>query len=128
MDGEPPSIIAKRKLRSHQRILEAPVCIVICLYLRDLDQYPDPGRQQAEATMAIQSLGAAAQNALLTAYQLGLDGGWMCAPLFCPDTVRAALGLEADLHPHALLTIGYAAKDPVRRDRLPLDKLIVHYD
>ncbi len=128
LDGEAPEIIARRKLRSRQRILEAPACIVLCLYLVDLDRYPDPVRQEAERTMAVQSLGAAAQNLLLAAYQLGLDAGWMCAPLFCSDTVRAALGLDSDLEPHALLTVGYAARDPVRRERLPLESLIVRFD
>ncbi len=65
----------------------APVCVVVCLYLEDLDVYPDVERQAAETTMAVQSLGAAAQNLLLAAYALGLDAGWLCAPLFCPDTV-----------------------------------------
>ncbi len=128
LDGESPEIIARRRLRSRQRILEAPVCIILCLYAGDLDRYPDPVRQEAERTMAVQSLGAAAQNLLLAAYQLGLDGGWMCAPLFCSDTVRVALGLAPDLEPHALLTIGYAARDPVRRERLPLESLIVRFD
>jgi nitroreductase len=103
------------------------VLIMPCLYLDDLDQYPDPDRQAAETTMAIQSLGAAIQNLLLGVYAAGLDAGWMCAPLFCPDVARDALGLDAALVPHALLTIGYAAKDPVRRDRLPLDRLIVSW-
>ena len=78
--------------------------------------------------MAIQSLGCAVQNMLLTAYRLGLDGGWMCAPLFCPEVVRDALALDAALIPHALITLGYAAQDPVRRARRPLDDLIVRYD
>ncbi len=128
MDGQSTEIIARRKLRSQDRIREAPCCVVVCLYLEDLDRYPDPARQLAEETMAIQSLGAAAQNMLLTAYQYGLDGGWMCAPLFCPDTVRGALDLEPALKPHALLTLGYAAKNPIRRERLPLDTLIVRYE
>lgn len=128
MDGQATDVIAKRKRRSEDRIREAPVCILVCLYLEDLDRYPDPARQAAEETMAIQSLGAAAQNLLLAAYQNGLDGGWMCAPLFCPETVRAALDLELTLAPHALLTLGYAAKDPIRRERLPLESLIVRYD
>ena len=128
MDGEAHDVIARRKHRSHERILQAPVSVVICLYLEDLDRYPDPVRQQAETIMAIQSLGAAAQNMLLTAYHLGLDAGWMCAPLFCADTVRNALGLAPELHPHALLTMGYPARDPVRRERLAIETLIVSYD
>ncbi|HVC34713.1 MAG TPA: TIGR03668 family PPOX class F420-dependent oxidoreductase [Chloroflexota bacterium] len=128
MDGESTDVIARRKLRSQQRILEAPVCVILCLYTVDPDRYPDAGRQAAEATMAVQSLGAAAQNVLLTAYQSGLDGGWICAPLFCPAAVRAALDLGPDLEPQALLTLGYAARDPVRRERLSLEELIVWYE
>ncbi|MEA2511867.1 MAG: hypothetical protein QOJ59_1354, partial [Thermomicrobiales bacterium] len=111
-----------------ERLLTAPVLVVPCLYLADLDVYPDLDRQAAETTMAIQSLGAAIQNLLLATYAAGLDGGWMCAPLFCPDVVRDTLGLDAELIPHALVPIGYAAKDPVRRDRLPLDRLIVSWE
>ena len=51
--------------------------------------------------MAVQSLGAAAQNMLLAAYDLGLDAGWMCAPLFCPEEVVEALALDQALVPHA---------------------------
>jgi nitroreductase len=65
---------------------------------------------------------------LLMAYDLGLDGGWMCAPLFCPEVVCQALDLDTRLTPHALITLGYAAADPKRRERLPLDTLIVHFD
>ncbi|MDQ6907471.1 MAG: nitroreductase family protein, partial [Chloroflexota bacterium] len=55
-------------------------------------------------------------------------GGWMCAPLFCPDTVRDALALPPALVPHALLPLGYAAKDPKRRPRIPLDELVVMWE
>src|SRR5258707_11731789 len=128
MDGQEAEIVRIRLEKSHQRILQAPVLIIPCLYLEELDRYPDEGRQQDETTMAIQSLGAAIQNMLLMAYDLGLDGGWMCAPLFCPEVVCQALGLDTRLIPHALITLGYAAEDPKRRERLPLSSLIVHFD
>ncbi len=128
LDGDPPEIVAKRLARSHDRVRNTPVCIIPCLYLKDLDTYPDPSRQEAEKLMAVQSVGAAAQNLLLAAYDLGLDAGWLCAPLFCPDTVREALDLSTDLHPQAILTLGYAAQEPNRRERMPLDDLVVHFD
>ena len=128
LDGQDAQVVQIRLDKSRQRLHEAPVLIVPCLYLADLDVYPDPDRQAAEATMAVQSLGAAIQNLLLTVYAAGLDAGWMCAPLFCPDVVRDALGLDPALIPHALLTVGYAAKDPVRRDRLPTERLIVAWE
>lgn len=128
LDGQDEDLINLRLEKSHQRILGAPAIIIPCLYLQDLDRYPDAERQAAETTMAIQSLGCAVQNMLLMAYSLGLDSGWMCAPLFCPDTVRAALDLDETLIPHALIPIGYAARDPQRRDRRPLEELVVRWD
>jgi coenzyme F420-0:L-glutamate ligase / coenzyme F420-1:gamma-L-glutamate ligase len=129
MDGQAPEVVEKRLDGSRRRLLEAPVLVLLCLYLEDLDAYPDEGRQAGETTMAVQSLGAAAQNALLAAYDSGLDAGWMCAPLFCPEKVTEALGLDRTLVPHALLTLGFAAGDPPkRRGRRPLDELVVYRD
>jgi nitroreductase len=93
-----------------------------------MDHYPDEERQTAEHTMAVQSLGCAVQNMLLMAYAMGLDSGWMCAPLFCPDIVREALELDHRLIPHALITVGYAAENPVRRPHMPVDDLLVFYE
>ncbi len=128
MDGEPAEVVNIRLEKSRQRILRAPALIIPCLYLEDLDHYPDAQRQADETTMAVQSIGAAIQNMLLMAYDLGLDGGWMCAPLFCPEVVCDALELDTRLIPQALITLGYAAADPKRRKRLPLDRLIVRFD
>ena len=128
MDGQDAEIVNIRLEKSRQRIYNAPVIIIPCLYLEDLDRYPDEKRQADETTMAIQSLGAAIQNMLLMAYDLGLDTGWMCAPLFCPEVVCQALSLDRRLIPHALITLGYAAADPQRRERLPLSTLIVRFD
>ena len=128
MDGQDAEIVNIRLQKSRQRILNAPVIVIPCLYLEDLDYYPDERRQADEKTMAIQSIGAAIQNMLLMAYDLGLDAGWMCAPLFCPEVVCKALDLDPRLIPQALITIGYAAADPERRERLPLSSLIVRFD
>lgn len=128
MDGQDAEIVQIRLNKSRQRILSAPVIIIPCLYLEDLDYYPDERRQADEKSMAIQSIGAAIQNMLLMAYDLGLDAGWMCAPLFCPEIVCNALDLDIKLIPQALITIGYAAADPQSRERLPLSSLIVRFD
>jgi coenzyme F420-0:L-glutamate ligase / coenzyme F420-1:gamma-L-glutamate ligase len=129
MDGQSPGVVEKRLEGSRRRLLDAPVLVLLCLYLEELDVYPDADRQQGEITMAVQSLGSAAQNILLAAYDLGLDAGWMCAPLFCPEKVVEALGLDPELIPHALLTLGYAEGDPPkRRGRKPLRDLIVYRD
>ncbi|AHY46165.1 PPOX class probable F420-dependent enzyme, Rv0121 family [Rubrobacter radiotolerans] len=129
MDGQEPEVVRKRLEGSRRRLLDAPVLVIACLYEGDLDRYPDGERQGSERTMAIQSLGAAVQNMLLAAYAEGLDTGWMCAPLFAPAAVVEALGLDKDLVPHALVTLGYADGDPPkRRPRRPLEDLVVYRD
>jgi len=129
MDGQSAEVVEKRLQGSRKRLLDAPVLVLLCLYSEDLDVYPDAVRQQSETMMAVQSLGAAAENALLAAYSLGLDAGWVCAPLFCPEKVTEALGLDPRLIPHALLTLGYAEGDPPkRRVRKSLDELVNYWD
>ncbi len=53
MDGQPAEIVNVRMEKSRQRILRAPAIIIPCLYLEDLDRYPDAQRQADETTMAI---------------------------------------------------------------------------
>lgn len=124
-DGDLPEAIEQDVARSQTRITGAPVVILLCLTLADMDHYPDERRTQAERLMAVQSVAMAAQNLLLAAHAEGLGACWLCAPLFCPDTVRAALALPDDWEPQALITLGYPAnvgKLPMRR---PLDELTV---
>lgn len=128
LDGQSPAVVQIRLDKSRDRLYHAPLLIVVCLYLDDLDRYPDAARQEAERIMAIQSLGAAVQNLLLSFYASGLDAGWMCAPLFCPELVRDELGLDVALMPQALIPVGYPAKDPVRRERMPAEALIVQWE
>ena len=128
MDGQDPEIVVKRLAGSRRRMLEAPVLILVSLVTDDLDRYPDADRQESEKTMAVQSLGACVQNMLLTAYQLGVDAGWMCAPLFCPEVVREALDLPESHVPQALIPVGYVAEDPKRRERRSLDDLITVWE
>lgn len=128
LDGQADAIIAIRLGKSQERITTAPVIVAACLYLEDLDRYPDPARNDAERLMAIQSLGAAIQNFLLHIYSAGYDAGWMCAPLFAPEVVREALGLGNELIPQALLPVGLAAADPKRRPRMPVEHLIALWE
>lgn len=128
MDGETAEVVETRLRKSRNRLLNTPVLVIPCLYMEGMHHYPDPLRAEAEITMAVQSIGAAIQNMLLSAYSLGLDTGWMCAPLFAPDVVRSALDLDASLAPHALIQLGYVAQDPPRRPHRPLSELIVRYD
>jgi coenzyme F420-0:L-glutamate ligase/coenzyme F420-1:gamma-L-glutamate ligase len=124
-DGLDRQAVEAQIQRSEQRLLGAPAIVIGSLYLGDLDQYPDSDRQRAEHTMAAQSLGAALHTFMLAAHARGLASCWMCAPLFCPEVVVAALGLPESLIPQGLITVGYAAVEPPVRPRPPLETLIV---
>jgi len=123
-DHVPESVIEKDVSRSYERITLAPVVIVLALSMADMDRYPDEKRSRAERTMAVQSTAMAGQNFLLAAHKAGLGACWMCAPLFCPDVVRAALRLPDDWEAQALITLGYPAQTR-ERNREPLEARVL---
>ncbi|MGH2470512.1 MAG: nitroreductase family protein, partial [Chloroflexota bacterium] len=51
---------------SRVRLSKAQALLLVCFSPRDLDRYPDAARQAAERDMAVQSVGAAIQNLLLS--------------------------------------------------------------
>jgi coenzyme F420-0:L-glutamate ligase/coenzyme F420-1:gamma-L-glutamate ligase len=126
-DGLPPGLIQDDVSRSRVRITRAPVVIVVCMTMRDMDVYADTRRKDAEWTMAGQSVAMAVQNLLLAAHAVGLGACWMCAPLFVPDTVREVLKLDADWEPQALIAIGYPAEAKAKT-RLPLPAVVKYLD
>lgn len=109
-DGDDPADIERDVARSYARICGAPVIVLICLSMADMDHYPDSHRAAAERTMAVQSVAMAAQNLWLAAHAHGLGACWLCAPLFVPDLVRRTLGLPDDWEPQGMLTLGYPAQ------------------
>lgn len=123
-DGDGAETIAQRIAVSHARLTGAPVLIVPCVTLKEMDSYPDPLRSQAERTMAIQSAALACQNLLLAAHAAGLGACWMCAPLFAPALVRQVLHLPDPWEPQAILTLGYPAEEKTR-ERTPLTERVV---
>ena len=113
-DGQPRELIEADVARSYQRITGAPVAILLCLTLAEMDRYPDRERSEHERAMAIQSTAMAGQNMLLMASSLGLGACWMCAPLFCPELVAGALDLPSGWLAQGLITLGFPAQ---QRDR-----------
>lgn len=119
-DGDDPADIERDVARSYARLTGAPVLIVVCLSMTDMDSYPDPRRARHEWVMAAQSVAMAAQNLLLLAHAEGLAACWVCAPLFVPELVRETLGLPEDWEPQGLITLGYAAEQR-EKNRVPID-------
>jgi coenzyme F420-0:L-glutamate ligase/coenzyme F420-1:gamma-L-glutamate ligase len=125
-DGDPIEAIDRDVNRSRERITSAPVVIVACLSMIDMDHYPDDRRNSMERAMAMQSVAASIQNLLLTAHDLGLGACWMCAPLFCPEVVRTALDLPDDWEAQALITIGYPADQGKPKGRIDFKQQTIY--
>ena len=123
-DGDDREAIERDVARSIARIGAAPAVVVACCTLADMDVYPDARRAAAERLMAVQSTAMAVQNLLLLAHAEGLGACWMCAPLFCPDTVRGVLNLPADWQPQALITLGHPAAPGRVRERRALAEIV----
>jgi len=124
-DHTPETIIAQDVARSYDRLTKAPLLILLCLTMNDMDSYPDPMRQQNEWVMAVQSTAMAGQNLLLAAQAAGLGACWMCAPLFCPEVVQQTLDLPVDWQPQALITLGYPA-EVKEKPRYPLTTRLLY--
>lgn len=123
-DGVPADVIERDIQRSYTRIASAPLAVVLCLTMADMDVYPDERRQSAERVMAAQSVAMAGQNLLLAAHAAGLGACWVCAPLFCPDVVRDALALPADWEAQGLVVMGRPAETRTR-ERHSLEKSVM---
>lgn len=102
---------------SIQRFSSAPVLIVACLTMEGMRVFPDAERQQSERDLAVQSLGAAIQNLLLSAHVNGLGACWFCSPTFCKDTVRTVLGVSDLVEPQAIVLMGYPDEKPSAPNR-----------
>jgi coenzyme F420-0:L-glutamate ligase/coenzyme F420-1:gamma-L-glutamate ligase len=112
---------------SVKRFTNAPILIIACLTMEDMDKYPDKRRQKIEYIMAVQSVAVAIENMLLAANAEGLGSCWFCAPLFCQDVVRKVLRVPRYVEPQALVTLGYSGERPGSPPRKLLQK-IVHQD
>jgi coenzyme F420-0:L-glutamate ligase / coenzyme F420-1:gamma-L-glutamate ligase len=116
-DGLSPEKIQSQLKRSRDRITSAPVAILLCLDMSEMDSYPDEKRNKAEYMMAVQSAAAAGMQLLLAAHAEGLGGVWACWPLFAQETIRKALNLSETWEPQGMFFVGYPEGIPNVRER-----------
>lgn len=126
-DGVAPEKIQAQIRRSKDRITAAPAAILLCLDMSEMDSYPDAKRQQAERTMAVQSVAAAGLQLLLAAHAEGLGGVWVCSPLFAQETIREVLGLSEHWEPQGMFFVGYADGTPQTRERKDIESISVFF-
>jgi coenzyme F420-0:L-glutamate ligase / coenzyme F420-1:gamma-L-glutamate ligase len=122
-DGLSYDEIRKRITRSRERILSAPLVILLCLDKSEMDVYPDKKRKQAEFRMAMQSVASAGMQLLLAAHAEGLGAVWVCSPLFAQETIQNVLELPETWEPQAMFFLGYPEAVPETRERKPLDEI-----
>jgi len=122
--GTAASTRKKMTRASTKRFTSAPVLVIACLTMQDMRKYDDSARKENERDLAVQSLGAAIQNMLLTAHSKGLGACWFSAPVFCKDTVRKALRIPESIEPQALITLGYPLEKPKSPQRKSPQEII----
>jgi F420 biosynthesis protein FbiB-like protein len=124
-DGVDPARVDELVTKSHEKLTSAPAVVLGCLTWDGLDRYPDEARRRAEWGMALLSLGAAVENLMVAAADVGVASCWVAAPIFCPPEARDSLDLPAEWFPHACVLLGRADPAYVGRPRppVPLDDL-----
>lgn len=124
--GVPLEEIHQRIERSRQRIVSAPLAVLLCLCEEDLPLGSTERQRRGEWEMAIQSVALAGGQFQLAAHALGLATVWICAPLFAPEAVQKALNLPPSWQAQALILVGYAAERPTPPPRKSLAEVMLY--
>jgi len=122
-DGIPEKEIELTVNRARQRVMNAPVAVMLCLDTSLCDIYSDQRRQEAELLMGVQSVAMAGSTMLLAAHAAGLGGVWICAPLFAPGLAKSVLDLPQEWEPQGLILLGYPVNYPEPRPRRLIDEV-----
>lgn len=123
-DGAAPAEIRTRVERTIRRTNEAPLVVLLCRDVTQVDPQPDAKRKEAEAEMGRQSVAAAGLQLLLASEAEGLSGTWICWPLFTRTETQQALDLPPEWEPLAMLFIGYPLDHPEAPPRKPLAEIV----
>lgn len=123
-DNLPAKDVEARVEGSRARINTAPLVVLLCLDMSEMDHYADAHRAAAERMMAIQSTAAAGLQLLLAAHAEGLAGVWTCGPLFAPEIVCDTLGLDRHWEPQAMFFIGRPAQNPRAKEMKSLESIV----
>jgi nitroreductase len=76
----------------------------------------------------LQSAGAAIQNMLLSAVDLGYGACWLSAPMMAKESLEEILGIEGKHHLIAFVAIGKSARDLKPKSKKSLDEIFTLID
>lgn len=106
----------------HNWVENAPCLIAVFLDTKVLDdKVPSAYLKHA------QSIGAAIQNMLLAAHELGLGSCWIGEILKNEDKVRELLGASNNLQLMAVISIGYSSRNNLKSKRKDISENIVSW-
>ena len=123
-DNLPAVEIAKKVAKSQERITGAPVVVILCVDMSEMDNYPDERRKKAEYIIGIQSAANAGMQLLLAAHAEGLGGVWVCSPMFAQEIVQEALNISKQWEPQAMFLLGYPLEIPAFRGRKAIEEVM----
>ncbi len=123
-DGISTDKIRDRLEQTIRRINEAPVIIILCRDITQINFQPNAPSQQAEETMGVQSVAVAGLQLLLSAHAEGLGATWICWPLFAAEELSKALDLPSDWKPQGMVFLGYPDEEPSPSSRKPIQEIV----
>lgn len=115
-DKEKKKMLAEAALGQNS-VAEAPVVFVVCADLRIEGRYGSRGKE----LYCLLDCGAAIQNILLKAYEMGLGSVWVGA--FDEGMVSGVLELPKHLKPISIIPIGYPAEKPIAPKRREIKEI-----
>jgi nitroreductase len=72
----------------------------------------------------IQSAGAAIQNILLAAVDLGYGACWLSAPMMAKEDLEKIIGIAEPFHLMAFVAVGVPSRDFKAKEKKPLEEII----
>jgi len=102
-------------------VSEAPVCLVFCT---DAQRAKEQYGARGETLYAVQDATIACAYAQLSVVAAGLGSTWIGD--FDQRSVSAALNLDPELEPIAILSLGYPAELPEPTSRRPIDDIVIN--
>ena len=123
-DGKSEDFIESKLNKSRKNFIDAPILVLLCLDIMELEKYPDNERLENEFILGVQSISSSATYLLLAFEIKNLAACWYCAPLFAKDIIKKTLHLPESYVPMAFFTVGYPLKSVHAPPRKELQEII----
>lgn len=100
-------------------VVQAGALIVVCNEVEKAQRYYGA---KGETLFSIQNCAAAIQNMLLEATSIGLGSRWVGS--FDEEELKKLLNIPEEVHPQAIIAVGYAKDIPPKPAKYPLETVV----